>query len=87
MASNGGGWKPGNIKPGGWLIILLIISAVYWYGIRPHAGSMLGLPGFKLPTLPFGGGAGGFFVEDMEVLGVDTVEEVVGEIVADEEHV
>jgi len=58
MASNGGGWKPGNIKPGGWLIILLIISAVYWYGIRPHAGSMLGLPGFKLPTLPFGGGAG-----------------------------
>jgi hypothetical protein len=54
MARNNGGWSPRDIKPGGWLVILLIIGAVYWFEVKPHIGTLQKLPTFTLPPLPFG---------------------------------
>jgi hypothetical protein len=50
-SSKSGGWSPRNIRPGGWLVILLILGAIYWYGIRPHMASFSGIH-LAMPSLP-----------------------------------
>jgi hypothetical protein len=49
-------WKPSDIKPLGWIIILLIIGSIYWFGIKPHMGALPSMPGIKIPGF---GGTGG----------------------------
>jgi len=44
------GWKPSDIKPLGWIIILAIIGSIYWFGIKPRLGSLPGLPNFNFTT-------------------------------------
>lgn len=34
MPSNGNGWSPSNIKPGGWIIIILIIALIGYFGMK-----------------------------------------------------
>jgi len=29
-------WSPKDIKPGGWLFIILILAGIFWFGIKPH---------------------------------------------------
>ncbi len=33
-SSSNGGWSPSNIKPGGWLILLLLVGALAYWGTR-----------------------------------------------------
>lgn len=58
MASgNNGGWSPANIKPGGWLILLLLVGALAYYGAK-HAKT--GAGGAQTATnTDAGSGAGG----------------------------
>lgn len=38
-SNSNGGWSPSNIKPGGWLIILLLVGALAYWGLgHRHAG-------------------------------------------------
>jgi hypothetical protein len=34
LPSNGNGWSPANIKPGGWIIIILLIALVGYFGMK-----------------------------------------------------
>lgn len=43
-SNSSGGWSPSNIKPGGWLIILLLLGALAYWGVKhgkPGGGSGL----------------------------------------------
>jgi len=33
-SSSNGGWSPSNIKPGGWIIILLLLGALAYWGVK-----------------------------------------------------
>jgi ABC-type Fe3+ transport system substrate-binding protein len=65
-----GGWTPGSIRPGGWLIILLIVAAIYWVVIKPRMSTLhslanllvaIHIPGSSnnSAAVPFGGEAQG----------------------------
>jgi len=47
--ANGGGWTPSKIKPGGWLIIAILLGVTAWYLLKQSDGHAIALP-FSLPS-------------------------------------